>query len=286
MEIRENEPLEMYTTFRMGGVAEKLYAPESVEELTALLTEQSSLYKYIISGGSNLLINDDKRFPAVLSMRKANLTLEHRGDGIFYIGASVRIQEAIQFVNGYGRGGMEYLYSLPALMGGILYMNAGRGKKDAKAPAISDYVVSVDILDNGIRRSLTREECSFSYRESVFQRMEKCVILGGLFQFPEMTSTESAALIRERIALCRNTQDMTAPNFGSVFCTFNPRILRMVRKVGFGSKKGCHFSTKTANWMLHEKGGSFRQAVSCINTIKTLHKLAGKKCETEVRIWE
>ena len=53
MLIKENEPLAMYTTFKMGGNVKKMYFPESVSELQSLITEKPDLTKYIIGGGSN-----------------------------------------------------------------------------------------------------------------------------------------------------------------------------------------------------------------------------------------
>ena len=73
MLIKENEPLAMYTTFKMGGNVKKMYFPESVSELQSLITEKPDLTKYIIGGGSNLLINDCKEFGEVLCVRNFNM---------------------------------------------------------------------------------------------------------------------------------------------------------------------------------------------------------------------
>ena len=73
MIILNNEPLSKRTTFHIGGTAEKLYIPESEEELIQV---SKDIYDrdhrvYVISGGSNLLINDDRAFPEVVCMAKA-----------------------------------------------------------------------------------------------------------------------------------------------------------------------------------------------------------------------
>ena len=107
MIILNNEPLSKRTTFHIGGTAEKLYIPESEEELIQV---SKDIYDrdhrvYVISGGSNLLINDDRAFPEVVCMAKACRELEQLHDGVFYIGASVRIQKASSFVNSFGYGG-------------------------------------------------------------------------------------------------------------------------------------------------------------------------------------
>ena len=284
MKVLENESLKKYTTFRMGGNAEKMYFPESVEELSALIKRNKNILKYIIGGGSNLIINDKRDFEEVLCLREFNKSIENKGNGHFYIGASVRLQKAIKTVNAAGYGGMEFLFSVPGLIGGALYMNAGTGRKTDKY--ISDYVVSVDVLKDGKICTFLKEECAYDFRKSVFQDDPDCVILGAEFLFPEMTAEDAKKGIDDRIALCKKTQDMTYPNFGTVFCVSNPKIMDLVRKFHLGYKNGCTYSPKRKNWMLNREEGTFEQAIKLLNKVKKMHKLFHKECKCEVRIWE
>ena len=68
MRIEENVVLSKYTTFRMGGLAKKLYFPESETELLEIV-QNTKLPRYIIGGGSNLFINDQREFEKVISLR-------------------------------------------------------------------------------------------------------------------------------------------------------------------------------------------------------------------------
>ena len=284
MLIKENESLSHYTTFKMGGTAKKLYFPESIDELKEFCEKKPDALKYIIGGGSNLLINDKKDFEEVLCLRNFNMSFENKGDGIFYIGGSVRLQTAIRELNKNGYGGIEYLFSVPGLIGGAIYMNAGRGKSYNQC--ISDYIQNVDVLVNGKVETIDKNQCDFSYRHSGFQNKPGCIILGALFKFPEMSKEESSKNIDDRIELCKRVQDNSNPNFGTVFCESNKVIMALVKKIKVGSEDGCRFSGKTTNWMLHGKNGSFEEAVSNINKVKKWHKLLGRKCKEEVRIWE
>ena len=284
MNIKQNESLAKHTSFKLGGTAEQFFVPESVEELTELVQSRPELYRYIISGGSNLLINDQKTFPAVLSMEKCNPVIENRGDGTYYVGASVRIQKLINQINQEGFGGIEYLYSLPAMFGGIVYMNAGRGK--AHHQSIGDHILSVDVLLDGERKSYQKDECGFSHRHSVFQELERCVILGATLKFDPMDPAEGARRVKERIDFCRENQDNSAPTFGSVFRSSDNRIMKLVQLTGMGKASGCHFSKKTKNWMLHGENGSYAEAEKLIARIKKLHKLLGRPCQLEVLTWK
>ncbi len=284
MRVLKNEPLKKYTTFRMGGNARTMYVPETEKELMDLVQENSRILQYVIGGGSNLIINDAKEFDEVLCLREFNQTIEHRGEGRFYIGASVRLQKAIRSVNKAGYGGMEFLFSVPGLIGGALYMNAGTGRTTGKF--ISDFVLTVDVLRDGTRQTLKKEECAYAFRTSVFQSHTDWVILGAEFQFPAMSAEDAQKGIDERLALCKKTQDMSYPNFGTVFCVSNGKIMDFVRRFHIGYKNGCTYSAKRKNWMLHREEGTFEQAIKLLNRVKRLHRLFGKACKCEVRIWE
>lgn len=144
MQVKEDEDLSLYTTIRIGGKCNKLYFPETSEELKELLMHYPDTR--ILGAGSNLLINDRKEFDRIICLRhflKNEITLLK--DSV-YVGAGVRLQQFIKVINENGYGGIEYLFSVPGLIGGAIYMNAGRGK--GANEAISDYLVSVDVIEN------------------------------------------------------------------------------------------------------------------------------------------
>jgi UDP-N-acetylmuramate dehydrogenase len=284
MQILENASLAPYTTFKMGGTATKLYIPETVDEMAALAAENSDVLRYVLGGGSNLIINDSKVFDQVLCLLHFNDRIEKKPNGQYYIGASVRLQNAIKTINENGCGGIEYLYSVPGLVGGALYMNAGRGK--AHHQAIGDYVVSVDYWQAGGFHTLAKAACGFAYRKSIFQQMQGAIITGAVFAFPEMPQAETQARVQERLALCKRTQDMSCPNVGTVFCQSNKYIMALVKQLHMGYPDGVAFSPKTKNWLLRRKAGTFAQAVKLIGRVQKMHRLLGQKITAEVKMWE
>ena len=167
MVIKTNEDLSRYSLMRIGGIAKKLYVPESKMEMLELLkslNEADSPY-WIIGGGSNVLISDLRTFDNVIYMGRFNKDFNLGSDEVFYVGASVRLQYLIQNINRLGYGGLEYLFSVPAMVGGAIVMNAGRGRAYNKS--ISDYVVKIEVIHNGEIKILEKEECQFSYRHSL-----------------------------------------------------------------------------------------------------------------------
>lgn len=281
MILKENEELKQYTTFKMGGIAKKFYIPESEEELLSLI---KTLDNYrILGGGSNLLINNEGVFENVVYMKDFNKKIINKGNGVYYFGASVRLQKIINKINEDGYGGIEYLYSVPGMLGGAIYMNAGRGKQFNMQ--LTDYLIDVDVLIDGEVKKLTKDECKFNYRKSIFQD-NNYIILGANFKFKEVDVNESNRLKKERIELCKKVQDNSAFNFGSVFCVCNYTIMKIISKLSLNNKKGVYFSNKTNNWLCNDGNGDFKQAIKLINRVKKIHKLFNKKIELEVRIWE
>lgn len=283
MILKRNEPLANHVTIRIGGVAKNYYIPESVDELLTLIEKIDDYY--IISGGSNLLINDSKEFENVISMEKVDLSISMINDEFVYVGASVRIQKVINQLREWNFGGFEFLCSLPAYMGGIIYMNAGRGS-DRKS--ISDFVISVKAIDKNNYNivDISKNECNFDYRQSIFKNNDYIII--GVILKPKKVSKElSEKEMYKRLKHSKQFQDLRFPNFGSVFMKSNGKIMKFVKfLMRFKKKKGICYSDKTANWFINCSDGKYSQAIKLINKVKLLHKLFGKKCEVEVIIWE
>ena len=279
MQIQENVDLSSYMTVRIGGKAKKLFFPESIEELCTLQKDLPSFL--IISGGSNILMDDTKQYNNVIHMKKVDTSMRLLDDGCFYCGASVRIQSFIKYAQSEGYGGIEYLYSLPAMMGGIIVMNAGRGKQSGCS--ISDTVEEVYAVKRGERITLRKDECNFSYRKSLFQN-EDMIVVGVKLRLTSMSRENIQKGIEERIELCKNTQDHSGNTFGSVFCESDTRIMKLCQKLA--GKKGIRWSPKRLNWMINDGTGTFFQANRSIKMCERLHKFLRKRVELEVRIWK
>ncbi len=281
MKVLENEQLSRYTTIKIGGTAKKMYIPESEEELIEAAVKVGR--QYIIGGGSNLLIADHE-YESVLNLREFEKKIEHQSEGRYYVGASVRLQNLINTINKDGYGGMEYLYSVPGLIGGAIVMNAGNGREWNNC--ISDYIIRVKVLHGNEIKWIDKADCDFSHRNSIFKNNSEYIVLAAEFDFPKQDLEKSKNMIKERLELCKRLQDSSKPNFGSTFMIYDKTIIRFAKRLQLGNKKGVHFSRKTGNWLVNEGHGSYRQAIKLIKRIEKIHKLFGKKCDREVIIWD
>lgn len=284
MLIKTNEKLSKYSLMRIGGVADNFYIPQSKEEVLELvnsLNKKGEIY-WIISGGSNILINDLHNFKHVIYMGECNKEFILNQNKEFYVGASVRLQQLIQKINKLGYGGIEYLFSVPAMVGGAVVMNAGRGKSYNKS--LSDYIVKVEVIHNGKIEIIEKESCHFSYRNSLFKQ-GGYIVLGIYFKFPEMSPIETKKLREERIKYSKEKQDISKPNLGSLFKHGNKIVYFVLRKTQLGYKDGIHFSGKCNNWLVNEGNGNYTQAINVIEKSRKMHQLMFCKQELEVIIW-
>ena len=212
-------------------------------------------------------------------------SIENLGAGNYYIGASVSLQKLITQINNDGYGGIEYLFSVPALLGGAVAMNAGRGK--IHNSSIGDYIKEVKIYDYEERKikTIIKDECQFSYRKSIFKEKDY-IVLGAVFNFPSVDIEEARRKREDRIRYVRKLQDNSGNNFGSVFREYNKYIMQVFRVLHFGYKCGMMYSKKTSNWLINRENGSYKQATDLIEKAIRVHRLMGMKIVLEVIKWE
>ena len=57
--LLKNEPLSRYTSWRVGGIADQVYIPANIKELSAFLNERDRDEAiHFVGLGSNLLVRD------------------------------------------------------------------------------------------------------------------------------------------------------------------------------------------------------------------------------------
>lgn len=285
VKIRENVELARYTSLKIGGIAAQFLEPATEKELTEYIEMKSGSEEkiHILGGGSNLLIDDQQIFPIVLNTNTLKQELRCE-ENLIICSSSVPIRKLLKFAAQNNLGGAEYLASLPAKTGGIVVCNAGRGRHFNKQ--IADFVVSVRAVNlrTGEVEIFSKQEMDFSYRYSKLKNSEY-VVTETTFRFEKKDEDAVMAQMRERSSFSKEHQDIKGGNAGSVFKTSNGKIMKLVSKLAIGSKKGCHFSKKTANWINNAGEGTYQEAKKLIKITSVLHRIVGKKCEVEWVIW-
>ena len=274
-----DEPLSKHTTFRIGGPAEVLSIPESEEELIREIKHvQGRDIDYKILGrGSNLLISDSGINGVVIKNTSACTNIEREGN-LVSVGSSVSLQKFIKFCVNNNLEGKEYLFSVPATVGGAIYMNAGRGKKHNLS--ISDNLISVKIFDGTKVRRLKKEQCDFGFRQSVFHRHDDWIILEGEFELDDQPKEIGERKIKERKEKVKDWFIYKYPSAGSVFKRRSFLAKRLLNRIKIGDAK------LEGNFICNLGTASFNDVLWLINLSKMLSYLTFKKPELEIEIWE
>ena len=278
MKLEQQADLFSHNTMRLHCIADSVYYPETYDELLMLLKRYAPKY-HLLAAGSNVILPPLIHQP-VISLMQINNRLEILEDGRVYVGCSVRVQKLIRFLQDNNLGGIEYLFSVPASLGGVVYMNGGRGREHNKS--ISDYLDSVDYLDlnDFTVKTYYSNKKDFSYRHSPFQDMN-AIILAANFKFIKQMANTTESLIRERINYSKKYLSADKPSCGTAFCKGNRYVFRLLRGMRIG---GAMFSKKTSNWISNVDNATYEDICKLIRRTERIHKLILCDCQPEIKI--
>ena len=173
MNFREHVPLAPFTTFGIGGPARwfvEVDAESTLPEAVAFARERQ-LPLFVLGGGSNLLVSDEG-FPGLvirIALRGVEFHREAE-DGVFEVAAGEDWDAFVSNAIERGYGSIECLAGIPGTVGGTPVQNVG-----AYGQEVSETIESVRALDMNRGRfvDMSREDCGFSYRKSIFNTAER-----------------------------------------------------------------------------------------------------------------
>lgn len=184
MILRENVLLAPLTTLKVGGPARFFVEAGTRDEIVAALdyaaSEQLSLF--VLGGGSNLVVSD-RGWPGLIlkiSLKGIDAYPES-GKSVFQVAAGEDWDAFVAYAVAQNCSGIECLSGIPGATGGTPVQNVG-----AYGQEVSQTISSVDVLDRetGQERSLSNQECHFTYRTSIFNdsATQRFIVMSVTFQ--------------------------------------------------------------------------------------------------------
>jgi len=161
-EVRSDEPLARYSTYRIGGPATVLL-PAAAEDVGAAMQAAAAagVPWFAIGLGSNILLPDEGLDALVIRLGKGLDRLDRDGE-CWTVGAGLPAPLAARRTAAAGWFGLHKFVGVPGTAGGGVYMNAG-----CHGAEWSDFVETVLVVDAGGKdRVLGRAEIPFAYRRS------------------------------------------------------------------------------------------------------------------------
>ncbi|MEI8337958.1 MAG: UDP-N-acetylmuramate dehydrogenase [bacterium] len=181
LNIKENEPLSLHTTFKAGGTALFFAEVFSKEELASAVgfADKKNLDIVALGGGSNTLFTDGLHNKIVIKVSIGGIEEKDLGDSVeITAGAGVSWDKLVSYSTEKDLWGMENLSSIPGLVGGACVQNIG-----AYGAELKDTLKEVFVFDfkDGSFKKLQKEECEYGYRESIFKNKKRYLIVEATF---------------------------------------------------------------------------------------------------------
>ena len=171
MEIQNHFSLRNHNTFGIEANAKQFVAVHSIEELKSVLAENKTKNKFILGGGSNMLLTKDIDALVIHIDLKGKKIVEENDDFVWVESqAGENWHEFVMWTIDNDFGGLENMSLIPGNVGTTPIQNIGAYGTEIKDTLVSCKAMKIDSLE---MRSFDNAECHFGYRESVFKNEVK-----------------------------------------------------------------------------------------------------------------
>lgn len=290
--VRQNEPMSLHTTFKIGGPAQFYTDVATIEDLKIAVTTARRLGfpVFILGGGSNVIIadrgirglvikNNCRRFDVMrMSGRIKNQKIDVDRALIMAESGAI-MNQLVRFAIDRGLSGLEYQLGLPGTVGGAVCMNSNF---PLKGVYVGDCVYKARLLQkDGITKEVDGSYFRFAYDYSVLQETGE-ILLSVLFAL----SPYDKKKLWERGTEALKHRSDTQPKGASAGCTFrNISTLEalsiptpgrvtsagyLIDKAGLKGKKvgGAMISPLHANFILNTGDAKAQDVVNLIDLMK------------------
>ncbi|WP_417365433.1 UDP-N-acetylmuramate dehydrogenase [Flavobacterium beibuense] len=171
MEIISNYPLKNHNTFGIEAFADEFVSVNTVNELKEVLQENTGKQKFILGGGSNMLLTQNIHSLVIhVNLKGKEVVFEDDNHVHLKAMAGENWHEFVLYTIQHNYGGLENLSLIPGNVGTTPIQNIG-----AYGTEIKDTFVSCEAMDIATQqiKTFTKEECEFAYRESIFKNSLK-----------------------------------------------------------------------------------------------------------------
>jgi len=168
VEILSNISLKQYNTFGIDVKAKHFVSVKSVEELKFVLNLEAFPEKFILGGGSNMLLTKDVDVLVIhLDLKNIEIISKNEDTVIVKVATGENWHDFVLWCLEHNFGGIENLSLIPGNVGATPIQNIG-----AYGVELKDVFVSCEALHINTQkvRIFTKEECKFEYRNSIFKQ--------------------------------------------------------------------------------------------------------------------
>ena len=280
IEYYEKISLKKYNTYKLDVTCDYLVFPDDLGTLVLLLNflKENKIKFFVLGNGSNIIFKNKKYDGVIIKLDRLNKVTFN--DTIIEVEAGYSlIKLAIECMK-RSIGGFEFASGIPGLIGASIAMNAGAYKSD-----MASIVKEVKVINPNLEIiTMTKEELSFSYRDSFIKQNPGYYIVSAILELENGDSKEIEELISKRRIKRMETQPLASPSAGSVFR--NPEGMYAGELIENCGLKGysigdAMISDIHANFIIN-KGNATGQNI--VDLIELIQKRVKEKYQIELKL--
>lgn len=284
--IKYNEPMNKYTSFKIGGPAECLIKIDNEDDLKEILkfVKEENIKLTILGNGSNVLVLDKGIKGITLLMKIEKIEMHEEGNKVLVkLGAGEKIAKVGRVFLNKSLTGFEEISGIPGTIGGAVRMNAGAHGREMK-----DIVKTVTCFDlGGNKKVFTNEEMEFSYRRSIMFS-KKYIVTEVEIELEKGKEQEIKEKMDKYAKFRKEKQPLEYPSAGSTFKRGEDFITaKLIDEAGLKgmSVGGAEISTKHAGFIINKNNATAKDVLDLVQKVKEeIYKKFGKNIELEIEI--
>jgi len=283
----EREALAGHTSFRIGGPAGWLAAPQTAEQLAFCRREAArrNVRWALLGNGTNVLAPDGG-FDGLIIKTTGMCRIEWRGEASVWAEAGAPLSRLASLAAERSLSGLAFAQGIPGTVGGAVIMNAG-----AYGGEMAGCVLCTRYLDeNGEVREIAGSGHGFSYRESVFKAHPEWVLLGAELRLVPGSRQEILDEMADYASRRREKQPLQYPSAGSVYKRPAGYYAgKLIEDCGLRGHRigGAQISEKHCGFIINRGGATAKDVLELMETVeKAVKERFGVTLEREIRMLE
>lgn len=283
-QIKLKEPMSRHTSLHIGGQADCLVSPTSIEEIKELLLlcKNKDMPYYIMGNGSNLLVSDLGYSGLIIKLGNQFSDIKISEEGIVRAQAGVLMSKLSNVIARHELTGFEFGAGIPGTLGGAVTMNAG-----AYGGEVKQCLIDATVIDReGLIRTLDTEDLELGYRSSILQKKDLCLLEASM-KFNKGDRQQIMDKIHELNSLRQLKQPIDKYSAGSTFKRpqgyFAGKLICDAGLKGY-QIGGAAVSEKHCGFLINKDKATAKDFMDLINKVtKVVEDKFGVRLEPEVK---
>ena len=282
-EYSETALLSDYTSFKIGGKADVMVFPDTLEKIKTVFSfaDEQKMPVFVLGKGSNLLVGDDGLKGVVINTCRFD-KIELVDETTIVCQSGVSLTRLCRFALENSLTGLEFAFGIPGTAGGAAYMNAG-----AYGGEMKDVLVECTHLEKGIEGSFSGEELELGYRKSVYSDKDY-IITSLVLKLEKGDKQEIKAKMDDLMQRRKDKQPLEFPSAGSTFKRpegyFAGALIEQCGLKGY-TVGGAQVSEKHAGFVINIGSATAKDVNELIaHCQKTVYENTGVLLEPEVKM--